>query len=212
MWLNHKCFPPSADSRPGTAHRARATLARPRRSTLRAVPACQLSENKEPTHERLGNHLQQGRSHRASSPAVPPTSRAPKRSPSTCWNGPRPTSSRATTAPASWKATSRRNCCCAASASSSPASPKPDPSRDRQAPVASADARLLRQAYARASRVPGAAGPSDGFAPATWHLSARQGRRDRRRAYRPGPRRNARSPPRCVAVRRTACRPRRGWW
>ncbi|MDF5983611.1 hypothetical protein P4056_27475 [Pseudomonas aeruginosa] len=25
-----------------------------------------------------------------------PTSRAPKRSPSTCWNGPRPTSSRAT--------------------------------------------------------------------------------------------------------------------
>ena len=36
-----------------------------------ALPACQLSENKEPTHERLGNHLQQGRSHRASSPAVP---------------------------------------------------------------------------------------------------------------------------------------------
>lgn len=71
MWLNHKCFPPSADSRTRTAHRARATLARPRRSTLRAPPACQLSENKEPTHERLGNHLQQGRSHRAPSPAVP---------------------------------------------------------------------------------------------------------------------------------------------
>ena len=49
MWLNHKCFPPSADSRTRTAHRARATLARPRRSTLRALPACQLSENKEPT-------------------------------------------------------------------------------------------------------------------------------------------------------------------
>ncbi len=211
MWLNHKCFPPSADSRPGPPIapgqplRDRAGLpfgpCRPANSAkTRSLPMSDwaITYSKDEATERQ---------------VLPfPTSRAPKRSPSTCWNGPRPTSSRATTAPASWKATSRRNCCCAASASSSPASPKPDPSRDRQTPVASADKRLLRQAYARASRVPGAAGPSDGFAPATRHLSARQGRRDRRRAYRPGPRRNARSPPRCVAVRRTACRPRRGWW
>lgn len=211
MWLNHKCFPPSADSRTGTAHRARATLARPHRSTLR--PAGLPTQRKTRSLPMSDWAITYSKDEATERQVLPfPTSRAPKRSPSTCWNGPRPTSSRATTAPASWKATSRRNCCCAASASSSPASPKPDPSRDRQAPVASADTRLLRQAYARASRVPGAAGPSDGFAPATRHLSARQGRRDRRRAYRPGPRRNARSPPRCAAVRRTACRPRRGWW